>query len=84
MDNKNKSKIISLVATALITVAGILAIYFTFNIFKPEKADESTVSKQPLEINIDLYEKVTTPAKLDSSPVNNPDTGRDNPFAPYK
>lgn len=84
MNNNKKFKIISITVTILIAVCGIFATWFMYKTVVSDNF-KNPVRTNNVEVNKNIYEKVTSPEKFGSeiSP-NEEGYGRANPFAPYK
>jgi p-aminobenzoyl-glutamate transporter AbgT len=84
MNNNRQIKVASLIITLAILVIGLLAIWFTYKTVTPVDT-KSTETKKAVEVNKNVYEKVTSPEKFGTeiSP-NEEGYGREDPFAPYK
>lgn len=84
MNNNKKLNIISYSVTVLIVICGIFAMWFTYRTVFLDSFKNSE-KKNNVEVNKNIFEKVTSPEKFGSeiSP-NEAGYGRANPFAPYK
>ena len=84
MNNNKKLNIISAFVTILIVICGVFAMWFTYKTVVSDSSKEAE-KKNNVEVNTNVFEKVTSPEKFGSeiSP-NEEGYGRANPFAPYK
>jgi hypothetical protein len=84
MNNNKKFKLISLSVTTLIVICGLFAMWFTYKTVISDTSKEAEKTTN-VEINKNVFEKVTSPEKFGSeiSP-NEEGYGRANPFTPYK
>ena len=84
MNNNQQIKTASLVITLAIVIIGLLAIWFTYKTVSSGNT-KSLDKTNPVVVNKNVYEKVTSPEKFGTeiSP-NEEGYGRSNPFAPYK
>jgi len=84
MNSNKKIKLISLIVTGLIVILGIFAMWFTYKTVVSDSFREAE-KKTNVEVNKNIYEKVTQPEKFGAEVSPNEEGyGRPNPFAPYK
>ena len=84
MNSSEKIKKVSFIITILIVIMGALAAWYTFSIISPSKQNLEQ-NKPSIEVNKDLYEQVTSPAKYGNDiSTDEPGYGREDPFIPYK
>lgn len=84
MNSNKKIKLISSLVTVLIVICGLIAMWFTYTTVVSDTFKEAE-KKKNVEVNTNIFEKVTSPEKFGSeiSP-NEEGYGRANPFTPYK